>query len=178
MHILCPLLREWISVDQFFIEEGSLVMSFPCFDKGNHPSGFIELKDISSFHYNNSRRDEGITILLSKEKIEYQLKFQNEDFMAFITKTLSHMDLKHNNDFNNLTRINNVPENSCFFKDLLSRFRLSYRRNFSKIETSNYTSDAGWGCMIRAGQSLLAETLVRSHECFEQDRVFNTSHLS
>ena len=40
---------------------------------------------------------------------------------------------------------------------------LSYRCNVPKLSPYNYTDDAGWGCMIRSGQMLWAQTLMRHH---------------
>ncbi|XP_066942762.1 cysteine protease ATG4B isoform X3 [Macrobrachium rosenbergii] len=47
--------------------------------------------------------------------------------------------------------------------DVQSRIWLTYRRNFAQIGDSNFTSDKGWGCMLRCGQMVLAEALVRRH---------------
>nr|POF02277.1 putative cysteine protease atg4 [Quercus suber] len=69
-----------------------------------------------------------------------------------------------------------------FLDDLESRLWLTYRNNFSPIAKSNdpaatsamsfstklrnfgnqggFSSDTGWGCMIRSGQSLLANTML------------------
>lgn len=38
----------------------------------------------------------------------------------------------------------------------------TYRSGFEAIEGTTYTSDAGWGCMIRTGQMMAAEALRRS----------------
>jgi hypothetical protein len=70
----------------------------------------------------------------------------------------------------------------AFMKDFESRIWMTYRSNFTPIPRNNtpeatssmslgvrlrsqlmdsqsFTSDTGWGCMIRSGQSLLANTL-------------------
>lgn len=44
-------------------------------------------------------------------------------------------------------------------QDIFSRFYFSYRFDFCPIPGSNITTDAGWGCMHRSGQMLLAQWL-------------------
>lgn len=50
-----------------------------------------------------------------------------------------------------------------FMYDFQSRFWFTYRRNFDRIggDTSLLTTDAGWGCMLRTGQSMVAEAMAR-----------------
>ena len=48
-------------------------------------------------------------------------------------------------------------------RHLRSIMRFSYRRGFSLAPYDGITSDAGWGCMIRAAQSLLARAYTVHH---------------
>lgn len=46
-------------------------------------------------------------------------------------------------------------------KDIATRIWFTYRKGFSQINGNGPDSDQGWGCMIRCGQMLLAETFLR-----------------
>lgn len=48
-----------------------------------------------------------------------------------------------------------------FMTDFQSKIWFTYRKEVARIEPSFYTSDAGWGCMMRTGQSLLAQAFVQ-----------------
>lgn len=48
-------------------------------------------------------------------------------------------------------------------KDIRSRLWFSYRKGFVPIGDSSYTSDKGWGCMLRCGQMLIAQALIFLH---------------
>ncbi|KAF9083973.1 Cysteine protease atg4b [Mortierella sp. AD031] len=50
---------------------------------------------------------------------------------------------------------------SLFIMDFQSRLWFTYRKDLARIEPSFYTCDSGWGCMMRTGQSLLAQAFVQ-----------------
>jgi cysteine protease ATG4 len=47
-----------------------------------------------------------------------------------------------------------------FYEDFTSRLWFTYRHNYPPIRPASYKTDIGWGCMLRSGQSLLANTLL------------------
>lgn len=47
-----------------------------------------------------------------------------------------------------------------FYDDFTSRLWMTYRHNYPPIRPSNHKTDIGWGCMLRSGQSLLANTML------------------
>ncbi len=49
-----------------------------------------------------------------------------------------------------------------FLRDVLSRPYFSYRAGFEDIYASGYSSDQGWGCMLRSGQTLLAQAFLEN----------------
>jgi hypothetical protein len=51
----------------------------------------------------------------------------------------------------------------------------SYRKNFNQIKEKDmiYTSDAGWGCMIRASQMILAQGIYKIFSMNNLNQFFN-----
>ena len=54
-------------------------------------------------------------------------------------------------------KVSDVDE---FFENFGALIWLTYRKEFPKIENSTLTTDCGWGCMLRTGQMILANTLL------------------
>ncbi|KAJ2635057.1 Cysteine protease atg4 [Coemansia sp. RSA 1286] len=50
-----------------------------------------------------------------------------------------------------------------FVKDFSRLIWCTYRSNYPPISPTAFTTDSGWGCMLRAGQTLLAQALQLHH---------------
>lgn len=47
--------------------------------------------------------------------------------------------------------------------DIQSRLWFTYRKGFVQIGNTNFTSDRGWGCMLRCGQMVIGQALIFLH---------------
>ena len=48
----------------------------------------------------------------------------------------------------------------AFALDFTTRIWMTYRKEFEEFIGTNVNTDCGWGCMIRSGQMLVANTLI------------------
>ncbi|OAL31023.1 hypothetical protein AYO20_08444 [Fonsecaea nubica] len=114
---------------------------------------------------------------------------QQQPHESLSHNTSSFDDAQHVTGGNNLPSLSNDPSDRgwpiAFLDDFESRIWMTYRSNFTPIprsqepgstmslsfsvrlrnfaERDGFSSDTGWGCMIRSGQSLLANALVMLH---------------
>lgn len=68
---------------------------------------------------------------------------------------------KDASDYADNTEIHNLSILEEFLADFRSRFHFTYRKGFPRIAPTLLSTDLGWGCMLRSGQSLIAEAFSR-----------------
>jgi len=85
----------------------------------------------------------------------YNYYLPNKDLIKEIEFSSSEMIVCGNRVFKKDDRFQQFME---VFK---SFFWFSYRKDFIPISPSYYTTDVGWGCMLRSGQMILAHVLMR-----------------
>ncbi|CAD7080003.1 unnamed protein product [Hermetia illucens] len=58
---------------------------------------------------------------------------------------------------------NSIQELERIRQDIRSRLWCTYRRGFVPLGEAQLTTDKGWGCMLRCGQMVLAQSLIDLH---------------
>eukprot|EP00689_Sawyeria_marylandensis_P003021 EC824965.1.p1 GENE.EC824965.1~~EC824965.1.p1 ORF type:complete len:194 (+),score=90.46 EC824965.1:55-636(+) len=120
---------------------------------------------------NFSSKEKNVVVLLGKkydfneskeEKIE--IENVNESIIQTSSRESSYL-LSNNSDLGFQIITKKSKKNfTGFLYDFESIIYFSYRKNFSPIlpssEIENFTSDAGWGCLHRTGQMLIARALI------------------
>ena len=79
----------------------------------------------------------------------------------------SHTTCKLKNEAYNFVNKEQEAEKNKFLDAFHSTIWMTYRKSFTSIirpaipKEEHHKSDAGWGCMLRSGQMLLANSLAR-----------------
>lgn len=82
-----------------------------------------------------------------------------------LSKQIDYNSVKKIHIFSTLFDLNNETQKCNFMKTVSDITYFSYRKNFPKIENvknnSFYTSDCGWGCMIRSSQMIFCRAIYK-----------------
>ena len=125
---------------------------FSMLSRGNRGSASSDLTDTNSTA--NSSRSKRQGSLLHADKIYRGIQTSPNTNSSPTTALISEEELER-------IRKQNLNVMDSFLEDFRTRFWFTYRRNFPRIEPSLFTTDLGWGCMLRTGQCLMAEALAR-----------------
>ena len=163
---------DFVDIEKFG-NEFSLVTQSPNMSQNNTNV----ISQVSSWINNTFGKQIASLAEFNVEKSFNQLNFASRKPMCILglfyhfDESMSRQESKQFNESQKYKHVRNhsnysVTENNIFVRealdDLRSRFLFTYRKGFPPIESTTFTSDQGWGCMIRTGQSLLAEAISRN----------------
>ena len=133
----------------------------------------IKDQNINNINKKVERRKKNINKELIKTMVVLESQIKSSLFGNFKCYFIS---LYYNHNYSTKFEYNNknspvylfnkeiTSKNQNEIKDILNTFLyMSYRTNFINLKTvgcGNYTTDCGWGCMIRCSQMLLSKVLI------------------
>jgi len=91
--------------------------------------------------------------------VQYRPSFTDESPVWFLGKCYDKRKLADTDYIMDKKKFK-VSDVNEFFENFGALIWLTYRKEFPKIENSTLTTDCGWGCMLRTGQMILANTLL------------------
>ena len=102
------------------------------------------------------------------------IKSKNSDFLSMIKKYEKKFNCFKNKDsiqiYSKHYKKETENEKEKLLKNLGKIIYFSYRKNlplFKNSHNKKYTSDSGWGCMIRCGQMIMAKAIYKYYKAFK-----------
>ena len=102
------------------------------------------------------------------------IKSKNSDFLSMIKKYEKKFNCFKNKDsiqiYSKHYKKQTENEKEKLLKNLGKIIYFSYRKNlplFKNSHNKKYTSDSGWGCMIRCGQMIMAKAIYKYYKAFK-----------
>ena len=102
------------------------------------------------------------------------VKTKNLDFLEILKKYEKKFNCFKNKDsiqiYSKLYKKQTENEKEKLLKNLGKIIFFSYRKNlplFKNSHNKKYTSDSGWGCMIRCGQMIMSKAIYKYYKAFK-----------